>query len=491
MTEQTDNKDYSLVIESFRNCADAATIFTREYGKLYKAFNTLQATLSTMEGNSLQAAGVIESISKSAKTINTLSDSIPKLAEKLKEVTGAIEGAGDVYENSLEKIKEFGENTGKLKEITEELKTFSEISGKFNPENFKDSFTEVNRQTSEAVSSFTQSIESFKKQIADYRKSIKEMNTTIKNSSKSLNDFTKKTDSELKELKKIADERADFSFDTTVVLKEELLTEIIEKATKSIKNEFELLKQDDRYNKVFVADEILEQFVEKATKGVEERLLSSSYKDKFMNEELIKGITNSVIERFEEVRKKEATAEKAEILLREEKTKEQFEHFKEEINASVNKLIFKKLEDNKDEIAEQVTEAISKISKVKTEKGDTTADVIENFTKLLTVQQKAFLDGMKDIVKNDVALTLEKKMIELKMVPEVQVELYTLQMLLDMNKKFPFDTIDHTDLGRTVFQIRKFDEHGRAAYSVYLEDNKKYKSDETLNINEKKYEFLG
>jgi len=488
MTDQTDNKDYSLVIESFRNCADAANSFTREYRKLFKAFNTLQSTLSTMEDNSLQAAGVIESISKSAKTINTLSDSIPKLAETLNDVTVAIEDAGDVYENSLEKIKEFGENTEKLKEITEELKTFSEIADKFDPDKFKDSFTEVNKQTSEAVSSYTQSIESFKNQIADYRKSIKEMNTNIKNSSKSLKDFTKKTDTEIKELKKIADERADFNFDTTVVLKEKLLTEIIEKATKSIKKEFELLKQDDRYNKVFVTDEILNQFVEKATKGVEERLLSSSYKEKFMNEELIKGVITSVIDKFEASRKKDAEAE---TKISEEKKKEQFDDFKEEINASVSKLLNKKLEDNKEEITEQVSEAISKISKVKTEKGETTADIIENFTRLLSSQQQAFLDGMKDIVKNDVAEALEKKLVELKLVLEIPVELYTLQMLLDMYKKFPFDTIDHTDGNRTVWQIRKFDEHGLAAYSVYLEDNKKVKCDATLNINDKKYEFLG
>ncbi|MCD6321717.1 MAG: hypothetical protein J7L77_01705 [Clostridiales bacterium] len=491
MTEQTDNKDYSLVIESFRTCADAANSFTREYRKLFKAFNTLQSTLSTMEDNSLQAAGVIKSISKSAKTINTLSDSIPELAEKLKDVTGAIEGAGDIYENSLEKIKEFGENTEELKEITDELKTFSEIADKFDPDKFKDSFTEVNKQTSEAVSSYTQSIESFKNQIADYRKSIKEMNTNIKNSSKSLKDFTKKTDTEIKELKKIAEERADFNFDTTVVLKEDLLTEIIEKATKSIKKEFELLKQDDRYNKVFVTEEILNQFVEKATKGVEERLLSSSYKEKFMNEELIKSVITSVIDKFEEARKKDEEVEKAEITIKEEKKKEQFDDFKEEINASVSKLLNKKLEDNKEEIAEQVSEAISKISKVKTEKGETTADIIKNFTRLLSAQQQAFLDGMKDIVKNDVAEALEKKLVELKLVPEIPVELYTLQMLLDMHKKFPFNTIDHTDGNKTVFQIRKFDEHGHAAYSVYLEDDKKVKSTATLNINDKKYEFLG
>ena len=276
-----------------------------------------------------------------------------------------------------------------------------------------------------------------------------------------------------------------------MVLKEDLLTEIIEKATKSIKKEFELLKQDDRYNKVFVTEEILNQFVEKATKGVEERLLSSSYKEKFMNEELIKSVITSVIDKFEAARKKDAEVEKAEITIKEEKKAEQFDDFKEEINASVSKLLNKKLEDNKEEIAEQVSEAISKISKVKTEKGETTADIIKNFTRLLSAQQQAFLDGMKDIIKNDVAEALEKKLVELKLVPEIPVELYTLQMLPDMHKKFPFNTIDHTDGNKTVFQIRKFDEHGHAAYSVYLEDDKKVKSTATLNINDKKYEFLG
>ncbi len=239
---------------------------------------------------------------------------------------------------------------------------------------------------------------------------------------------------------------------------------------------------------MFVTEEILNQFVEKATKGVEERLLNSKYKEKFTNNEVIKTVTSSVINKFEAVRKKEveATTKKAQ-----EKQKEQFEDFKEEINANVSKLLDEKLENNKEEIAEQVNEAISKISKVKTEKGETTADIIENFAKLLSTQQQAFLDGMKDIVKNDVAEALEKKLVELKLVPEIPVELYTLQMLLDMHKKFPFNTINHTDGNRTVWQIRKFDEHGLAAYSVYLEDNKKVKCDATLNINDKKYEFLG
>jgi hypothetical protein len=277
--------------------------------------------------------------------------------------------------------------------------------------------------------------------------------------------YTKETDKQLKELRKIAEERSDISFHTHVDVQDSIVEEVVEKAAEKLNQRIELGEKETK--EVLLGDDLVNKIASSSANQVTESFKGKVYSEEDFRPEIVREVISIMLEREKKKLKKAETESK-------EREEDLIKNFEERFSSFRQEVL--------EEISNIHIDAPPPEAKVEI----TGSTLLPELSRLIGMQQDSYLEKLKDYIKNDVTEALDKKLHELNVVPEPKPDLHTLKELRKIHGKFPFDVIDYTDEEKTKFQIRKFE--GEEAYcSVYLTEGKKVKVDDTFNINEKKY----
>ncbi|MFO7611356.1 MAG: hypothetical protein R6W99_02555 [Clostridia bacterium] len=435
MTDGSKDYDYSQVVASFQNCANAAKRFSDEYKNLYKSFNSLKSTLAGLEETGIDASAAVKLINENVSKINKLKKHIPGLTEDLAALKDRLAEAGDIYGGIADGLKEFGDNAVKLEEITGRLETFSNVVDKFNPENLKEAFAGFSKQASDINKSFDRSISSFKVQIEDYKKAIKEMNPTIKKCSLDINGFARVTESNLKEIKGFAEEKSGLVIDNRVVVEEAMLEKVVAKALEGL-DKSAGSSVNDSTSEIFLNEDAVELMASRFVAGVEASAALGGPKAKGPERKLIMDVVKEALTAEKAGREESARANLEKITKIQtdfktdikKHTKEIQDMFRTALDDITNKIKFTLSQD-----LEAITRAVQKSSKemkeeIKKTSRDETPVIVpepasgsnnfEDILKLMTNQQSEFMAGVVDVIRNEVSVELEKKLAALELVPK-------------------------------------------------------------------------